>query len=94
MKYLVKTEQVTVPKGVTVSVKARVVTCKGPRGTIHKDIKHLKVEIVNGTATVAGVKSDILTLNSYMTTYKQSALLCTVAKHIRNMIVGVTEVIY
>jgi large subunit ribosomal protein L9e len=43
----------------------------------------LKVELVQGKG--------FLDVNTYMSTYKQSAVLYTVASHIRNMIKGVTK---
>lgn len=36
MKYILKSEKVVIPSGVTVEVKARVVTVKGPKGTLKK----------------------------------------------------------
>ena len=39
------TTEVQVIEGVTVDVKARVVTVKGARGTLTRDFKHLSVEI-------------------------------------------------
>lgn len=39
------TTEVQVIEGVTVDVKARVVTVVGPRGTLTRDFKHLSVEI-------------------------------------------------
>ena len=43
MKQLHHSQEVTVDRGVTVAVKARVVTVTGPRGTLTKNFKHLKV---------------------------------------------------
>jgi len=39
------TTEVQVIEGVTVDIKARVVTVKGARGTLTRDFKHLSVEI-------------------------------------------------
>ena len=46
MKYILKTEKIVIPKGVTVTSKARVVTVKGPKGTLTKSFKHIKAEII------------------------------------------------
>jgi len=43
MKQLHHSQEVSVADGVTVAVKARVVTVVGPRGTLVKNFKHLKV---------------------------------------------------
>ncbi|GAA5832699.1 hypothetical protein JCM3770_006281, partial [Rhodotorula araucariae] len=36
MKQIYKEEELEVPEGVTVAVKARVITVTGPRGTLQK----------------------------------------------------------
>ena len=36
MKYILKTEKIVIPEGVTVDCKARVITVKGPKGTLKK----------------------------------------------------------
>ena len=45
MKEINAFELVTVPEGITASVKSRVITVKGPRGTLTKDFKHLAIDI-------------------------------------------------
>ena len=82
MKYLQKTEIIDIPSGVKVTAKSRVVTVKGPRGELTKQFKHVKIEIE--------VKDNKIHVHTYMTTYKQSAILHTISSHIRNMIKGVT----
>jgi len=82
MKYLQKTEIIDIPSGVKVTAKSRVVTVKGPRGELTKQFKHVKIEIE--------VKDNKIHVHTYMTTYKQSAILYTIASHIKNMIKGVT----
>lgn len=82
MKYLQKTEIIDIPSGVKVTAKSRVVTVKGPRGELTKQFKHVKIEIE--------VKDNKILVHTYMTTYKQSAILHTISSHIRNMIKGVT----
>ena len=82
MKYLQKTEIIDIPSSVKVTAKSRVVTVKGPRGELTKQFKHVKIEIE--------VKDNKILVHTYMTTYKQSAILHTISSHIRNMIKGVT----
>ena len=48
MKHLHHAESVTVDDGVTCVVKSRVVTVTGPRGTLSKNFRHLKVSFYNG----------------------------------------------
>jgi large subunit ribosomal protein L9e len=92
MKFIVKTDRIDIPDDVTVNVKSRTVTVKGKRGTIVKAFKHLKVEITAKTEQDANKKTvKFLELNTYLTTYKQSAILYTVSSHIKNMIKGVTK---
>merc|ERR1712048_933685 len=45
MKVINTNQSVTVPDDVDVSVKSRVVTVKGERGTLVKSFKHLAVDI-------------------------------------------------
>ena len=45
MKVINTNQSVKVPDEVDVSVKSRVVTVKGPRGTLVKSFKHLAVDI-------------------------------------------------
>ena len=45
MKVVNTHQEVTVPEGIDVSVKARVVTVKGARGTLVKDFRHLAVDM-------------------------------------------------
>jgi ribosomal protein L6P/L9E len=70
-----------------------VVEVKGKRGTVTKSFKHLKVEIVEGKETNPTTKNTVryLDINTYMSTYKQSAILYTVSAHIKNMFKGVTR---
>ena len=46
MKYILKTEKIVIPSRVTVTSKARVITVKGPKGTLTKSFKHIKAEII------------------------------------------------
>ena len=85
MKYIVHSEKINIPDGVTVECKARVVTVKGPRGTVTKNLKHVKVELN------VDKKEKCVVVSIYMNTYKQSAIIYTVCSHIRNMINGVTQ---
>ena len=92
MKYIVKTEQVEIPENVKVSFKAREITVTGPRGTLTKRFKHIKCELSIEKAISYETKqeADFVFIKSYLTTYKQSAVLGTFATLIKNMMTGVT----
>ena len=45
MKILNTKQSVAVPEGIEASVKARVVTVKGPRGTLERSFRHLAIDI-------------------------------------------------
>ncbi len=45
MKEINTFQLVKVPEGIEASVKSRIVTVKGSRGTLNKDFKHLAVDI-------------------------------------------------
>ena len=67
MKYLIKSEKIEIPKGVTVTAKSRVITVKGPKGTVTKNFRHIKAEI--------DIKENEILIHTYMTTYKKSAII-------------------
>ena len=93
MKYILKTEKIVIPKGVTVTSRARVVTVKGPKGTVTKSFKHIKAEIIVQKEKDEHTKEEqnVVRINIYMNTYKQGAILYTLRSHISNMITGVTS---
>ena len=45
MRDILKTEELEIPAGVEVSVKSRLVTVTGPRGTLTKNLRHADVDI-------------------------------------------------
>lgn len=45
MKTLLATRYVTIPEGVTIDVKSRVVTVTGPRGELVQSFKHLNLDL-------------------------------------------------
>ena len=76
---------------VEVNIKSRTVTVKGPRGSVTKDFKHIKADIVKKEGEEKGKKIKYLEVTIYLTTYKQSAILYTLCTHIKAMIDGVTQ---
>lgn len=85
MKILNTSQTVTVPEGVDVSVKTRVVTVKGPRGTLTKSFRHLAVDIFMPTKKSVKVEK-------WFGKRKELAAVRTVCSHITNLITGVTHV--
>lgn len=45
MKDILKTEDFTIPEGVTVAIKSRIVKVTGPRGELTKNIRHINLDI-------------------------------------------------
>merc|ERR1711990_1430815 len=83
MKLLHHSQEVTVDEGVTCSVKSRLVTVTGPRGTLTKNFRHLKVEMKS-----TGPMS--ILVEKWMGSSKDKAAVRTVCSHISNMSKGVT----
>jgi len=83
MKLRQATKEIEIPDKVTVEIKARVVTVKGPRGTLKKDFRHQTVEM-----EMEGKK---ITLTKWTGTKSSVAALQTFAAHILNMFTGVTQ---
>nr|AAN52383.1 ribosomal protein L9 [Branchiostoma belcheri] len=83
MRTIKSSEEVKIPPGITVSVNARVVTVKGPRGTLKKSFKHLNVEM-----KMLGKKK--LQVKKWFGNRKELACVRTVCSHVYNMIKGVT----
>jgi len=85
MKYIKSKQQITIPKGVEVTVNSRKVVVKGKEGTLQRDFHHLPVSV----AKVDGGKK--LEVSLFFGLSKQIACLRTVCSHVKNMIVGVTQ---
>jgi large subunit ribosomal protein L6 len=72
---------VAIPNGVEITMVDTLLTVKGPKGTLTREIKKdVSVQIENGTVTI--VPQD---------TPMAKALWGTYAAHVRNMVKGVTE---
>ena len=84
-KTILRTADVTVPAGVTLGVKTRVITVKGPRGELVKDLSHLPLDM---RLSEDGKK---LTIDRWFTSGKQPASIRSACSHIENMIIGVTK---
>jgi large subunit ribosomal protein L9e len=87
MRDILKTEELEIPDGVTVSVKSRVIVVTGPRGTLTKNVRHINMDI----RLVKG-KNNKITLAVWQGNRKHVACLRTVKSLIANMATGVTKV--
>ena len=85
MKVINTNQSVTVPDEVDVSVKSRVVTVKGSRGTLVKSFKHLAVDISMPDKKTVRVEK-------WFGKKKELAAVRTVCSHITNLMNGVTKV--
>lgn len=72
---------VTIPAGVEVTLAGGVLTVKGPKGTLTRDVKpDVNIVIEDGSVTLSPGTTDLA-----------KALWGTYAAHVRNMVTGVTE---
>ena len=87
MRDVLKTEELDIPEGVTVDIKSRVITVKGPRGTLTKNVRHIDMDI-----RILKGKTNKVTLAVWQGGRKHVACLRTIKSLIVNMITGVTKV--
>lgn len=87
MRDILKTEELEIPEGVEVTVKSRLITVTGPRGTLKKNLRHADVDI----RLVKG-KTQRVTLAVWQGGRKHVAVLRTLRSLINNMVIGVTKV--
>lgn len=72
----------TIPAGVEVNVVGNVLTVKGPKGTLTKNVHPaVTITVADGNATVEPVAGNPLA----------TAMWGTYAAHVKNMVLGVTE---
>lgn len=87
MRDVLKTEELEIPEGVDVSVKSRLISVTGPRGTLTKNVRHVNMDIRLLTG-----KTNKVTLAVWQGGRKHVACLRTIRTLINNMIIGVTKV--
>ncbi|KDQ64607.1 hypothetical protein JAAARDRAFT_28246 [Jaapia argillacea MUCL 33604] len=86
MRDVLKTEDLDIPEGVTVDIKARLITVTGPRGTLTKNVRHINMDI-----NLQKTKTNKVLLQVWQGGRKHVACLRTVRSLIENMIIGVTK---
>eukprot|EP01111_Echinosteliopsis_oligospora_P006875 TRINITY_DN212_c0_g1_i1.p1 TRINITY_DN212_c0_g1~~TRINITY_DN212_c0_g1_i1.p1 ORF type:complete len:194 (-),score=37.44 TRINITY_DN212_c0_g1_i1:82-663(-) len=83
---LVKSSQtISIPKGVTVDVKARKIKVTGPRGTLNRDLTHLNVDIHHN------VKAGKITVEVWFGNKAETSCIKTAITHIENCFTGVLK---
>ncbi|KDQ20714.1 hypothetical protein BOTBODRAFT_26733 [Botryobasidium botryosum FD-172 SS1] len=86
MRDVLTTEEITIPEGVTVAIKSRLVTVEGPRGSISKNFRHVNMDI-----QLIKKNAHKVTLAVWQAGRKHVACLGTIKSLINNMIIGVTK---
>ncbi|VDB85437.1 unnamed protein product [Peniophora sp. CBMAI 1063] len=86
MRDVLKTEELTIPDGVDVTVKSRIITVSGPRGTLTKNIRHVNMDV-----RLLKGKTNKVTLAVWQGGRKHVACLRTIKSLIENLITGVTK---
>jgi Ribosomal protein L6P/L9E len=87
MRDVLKTEELDIPENIDVSIKSRLITVTGPRGTLTKNIRHVDMDI-----RLLKGKTTKVTLAVWQGGRKHVACLRTIKSLITNMITGVTKV--
>jgi len=86
MRDVIKTEELEIPEGIQIEVKARLITVTGPRGTLTKNVRHVDMDIL-----VLKGKTTKVTLAVWQGGRKHVACLRTIRSLINNMVTGVTK---
>ena len=83
MKQIISSSEIDIPAGVTVEIKSRHVKVTGPRGTLEKSYKFIKIDL---QVVDSKVRAEMWFGNK-----KALACVRSVTSGIKNMIVGVTK---
>lgn len=84
MKFISQDRDISIPDGVSLSVKARTVTVTGPRGSLTKNLQHVMMDISQPSKSKINVKV-------WHGKRKHVACIRTICSIIENMITGVTK---
>ncbi|BFU24013.1 Ribosomal protein L6, putative [Entamoeba histolytica] len=92
-RLLKKTEHVVIPEGVTIEINRKNIKVTGPRGTLTREFQHPKVDIYASKLVVKkeGPKENVVVIDMWYGNRRDSAVVRTIASHIKNMITGVTK---
>lgn len=84
VKVINTVETVTIPEGVKVSCRGRVVTVTGTRGTLTRSFKHLQCDI--------RIEKPLVKVEIWLGDKYHNCCARTVCSHLKNMFIGVTKV--
>jgi large subunit ribosomal protein L9e len=73
---------------VTITIKSRIVTVTGPRGSLVRNFKHCPIDMQ------ISEDGNTLQLDMWFSNKKQLSTLGSIASHINNMFTGVVQVRY
>eukprot|EP00894_Picocystis_sp_ML_P000417 jgi/Pico_ML_1/50934/g2049.t1 len=88
MKQVLASRTLRIPDGVEVSVASRKVTVKGPRGTLTKEFRHLRLDVYL-VEDEEGNK--MMQVDAWSADRKTLASIRTTCSHVDNLITGVTK---
>ncbi|KAF9514131.1 hypothetical protein BS47DRAFT_1343459 [Hydnum rufescens UP504] len=89
MRDVLSTEELEIPAGVTVSIKSRIVTVTGPRGTLKKNLRHVNMDIQLVPQAKDG--KNVVSFAVWQGGRKHVACLRTIRSLVNNLITGVTK---
>jgi len=84
MKTIKASQEVIIPRNVSIKLKSRVVSVKGPRGSLSRSFRHVQVDMQM-------VGRNKLKVDKWFGSRKELASVRTVCTHVENMIRGVTK---
>ncbi|EMD47918.1 60S ribosomal protein L9, partial [Entamoeba histolytica KU27] len=92
-RLLKKTEHVVIPEGVNIEINRKNIKVTGPRGSLTREFQHPKVDIYASKLVVKkeGPKENVVVIDMWYGNRRDSAVVRTIASHIKNMITGVTK---
>ncbi|XP_032811154.1 large ribosomal subunit protein uL6 [Petromyzon marinus] len=85
MKTIQSNQIVDIPDNVTVMLKGRKVTVKGPRGVLKREFNHINLEL-----SLLGKNKKKLRVEKWWGNRKELATVRTICSHVMNMMKGVT----
>ena len=86
MKVLKAQRTLAIPEGIEVSLKARKITVKGPRGSLERDFTHLpRVDLFHDK------ENNQIIATMFFSSKKRLSCLRTVCSHMSNLFDGVTK---
>ena len=88
VRVILKQKTVQVPEGVTVNVAKKVISVEGPKGSLKRSFLNTPVQLI---ANKEEGKVVSVLIRIWFSKSKPRSLVTTIAKHVSNMIEGVTK---